>query len=171
MKPIETIYKGFRFRSRLEARWAVFYDTLGIKWEYEKEGYDLGKRILYLPDFYIPHLDCWIEIKGEKSPGCAQKCEDLSEQSRKNVYIFYGTIKENREWPKGEVFYGEYGGAWDNCQWWCECPTCRKFGIQFEGRAGRICHHTEDEGPGGLKTDQLCLAYDMAQQARFEHGK
>ena len=32
-KAIETKYKGFRFRSRLEARWAVFFDALGIEWE------------------------------------------------------------------------------------------------------------------------------------------
>ncbi len=35
MKPIETIYNGFRFRSRLEARWAVFFDAVEIKYEYE----------------------------------------------------------------------------------------------------------------------------------------
>ena len=26
---IETAYKGYRFRSRLEARWAVFFDAIG----------------------------------------------------------------------------------------------------------------------------------------------
>lgn len=36
--PIETIYKGYRFRSRLEARWAVFMDACGADWEYEPEG-------------------------------------------------------------------------------------------------------------------------------------
>lgn len=41
MTPIETRYKGYRFRSRLEARWAVFFDVLGVRWEYEPEGYDL----------------------------------------------------------------------------------------------------------------------------------
>lgn len=41
IKAIETSYKGYRFRSRLEARWAVFFDALGIEWEYEKEGYEL----------------------------------------------------------------------------------------------------------------------------------
>lgn len=51
MKAIETRYKGYRFRSRLEARWAVFFDALGIKWEYEPEGYDLGEAGWYLPDF------------------------------------------------------------------------------------------------------------------------
>jgi hypothetical protein len=40
MKPIETRYKGYRFRSRLEARWAVFFDAVGEGWEYEKEGYE-----------------------------------------------------------------------------------------------------------------------------------
>jgi hypothetical protein len=39
IKPIETRYKGYRFRSRLEARWAVFFDTMEIPWEYEKEGF------------------------------------------------------------------------------------------------------------------------------------
>ena len=32
MKPIETVYKGFKFRSRLEARWAVFFDACGVRW-------------------------------------------------------------------------------------------------------------------------------------------
>lgn len=54
IQPIETTYKGYRFRSRLEARWAVFFDTLGIIWEYEKEGYNLGAYGCYLPDFWLP---------------------------------------------------------------------------------------------------------------------
>jgi hypothetical protein len=41
VKAIETRYAGCRFRSRLEARWAVFFDALGVKWEYEREGFDL----------------------------------------------------------------------------------------------------------------------------------
>lgn len=51
IQAIETVYKGYHFRSRLEARWAVFFDTLGIEWEYEKEGYDLrGKLCGYQRD-------------------------------------------------------------------------------------------------------------------------
>lgn len=38
IKAKETEYNGYRFRSRLEARWAVFFDVLGIKYEYEPEG-------------------------------------------------------------------------------------------------------------------------------------
>lgn len=65
IEPIETKYKGYRFRSRLEARWAVFFDTLGIKWEYESEGYDLGEAGWYLPDFWLPEFMIWVEIKPE----------------------------------------------------------------------------------------------------------
>lgn len=65
-KAIETAYKGYRFRSRLEARWAVFFDAMGIEWEYEKEGYDLGEAGRYLPDFWLPELRLWAEIKPSK---------------------------------------------------------------------------------------------------------
>lgn len=63
IKAIETIYKGYRFRSRLEARWAVFFDELGIKWEYEPEGFELEDGTMYLPDFYLTDIDAYIEIK------------------------------------------------------------------------------------------------------------
>jgi hypothetical protein len=64
MKAIETQYKGYRFRSRLEARWAVFFDALGVKWTYEHEGFELPNGTRYLPDFYLPDFDEYVEIKG-----------------------------------------------------------------------------------------------------------
>jgi hypothetical protein len=73
IKPIETRYKGYRFRSRLEARWAVFFDSLGIKYRYEDEGYSYEGELLddgsykqycYLPDFYFPDVGRYAEVKG-----------------------------------------------------------------------------------------------------------
>jgi hypothetical protein len=64
-RAIETQYKGYRFRSRLEARWAVYFDTMGIEWDYEKEGYDLD-GIWYLPDFWLKPFKMWLEVKPEK---------------------------------------------------------------------------------------------------------
>lgn len=63
IKPIETEYNGYRFRSRLEARWAYFFDLLGIKYEYEPEGIVLSDGSKYLPDFYLIDLDTFAEIK------------------------------------------------------------------------------------------------------------
>lgn len=62
IKAIETRYNGYRFRSRLEARWAVFFDKLGIKWAYEEEGFSCD-GVWYLPDFYLPDYRCLFEVK------------------------------------------------------------------------------------------------------------
>jgi hypothetical protein len=68
IKAIETHYAGCRFRSRLEARWAVFFDTLGIAWEYEPEGFELPAGP-YLPDFLLSRDGepwSWVEVKGKE---------------------------------------------------------------------------------------------------------
>lgn len=85
IKAIETQYKGYRFRSRLEARWAVFFDALGIEYQYEPEGFEdvvwdgwssewvdgkliehqeEPKIVRYLPDFFLPRTGTWCEVKG-----------------------------------------------------------------------------------------------------------
>lgn len=64
IKAIETEYAGCRFRSRLEARWAVFFDNLGVRWLYEPQGYVLGNGEPYLPDFWLPDAQLWVEVKG-----------------------------------------------------------------------------------------------------------
>ena len=66
IKPIETQYKGYRFRSRLEARWAIFFDALGLEWNYEVEGFDLGNDIRYLPDFLLNRQNLWVEVQPNK---------------------------------------------------------------------------------------------------------
>ncbi|MEX3101208.1 MULTISPECIES: hypothetical protein [unclassified Streptomyces] len=64
---IETYYAGHLFRSRLEARWAVVFDNLGIRWEYEPQGYRVGgQRRAYLPDFHLTGLGWWVEVKGDR---------------------------------------------------------------------------------------------------------
>lgn len=64
IKPIETYYNGYRFRSRLEARWAVFFDALNIKYVYEPEGYQMSDGTCYLPDFFLPDFNYYVEVKG-----------------------------------------------------------------------------------------------------------
>jgi hypothetical protein len=65
MKVIETKYKSHFFRSRLEARWAVYFDSLEIKWIYEPEGYQLSDGGRYLPDFWLPDHKLFAEVKPE----------------------------------------------------------------------------------------------------------
>jgi len=74
VQAIETFYAGYKFRSRLEARWAVFFDSLNIEWQYEPEGFERSEfdddnnlQIVdrYLPDFYLPKTETWVEVKGD----------------------------------------------------------------------------------------------------------
>lgn len=60
------MYRGIRFRSRLEARWAAFFDSMGWTWAYEPIDLDS-----WIPDF---------EVNGrlaEVKP--ARSIEDLAE--------------------------------------------------------------------------------------------
>ena len=95
MKAIETRYKGYRFRSRLEARWAVFFDALGLSWEYEPEGFETDAG-WYLPDFKVRFekgFEFWLEIKG-KMPTTDEirKCEALASGTGQDVYMACGNI-------------------------------------------------------------------------------
>ena len=65
MKPLPTNYKDCTFRSRTEARWAVFFTHMDWKWKYEDQGYELESGGYYLPDFEIllPNLGaCAVEV-------------------------------------------------------------------------------------------------------------
>lgn len=107
-KVILTVYHDTTFRSRTEARWAVFFDVLKIKWEYEKEGYELdcGR---YLPDFWLPytenykckyiHAGEWIEIKGQyPSKKEIKKMLSLSRATKHSGNIFSGPPQRNLSW-------------------------------------------------------------------------
>lgn len=60
---IETVYRGHRFRSRLEARWAAFFDLVHWPWEYEPIDLD-G----YIPDFVVKFAKpLLVEVKPEFS--------------------------------------------------------------------------------------------------------
>jgi hypothetical protein len=83
LKPIETMYRGYRFRSRLEARWAVFLERARTVWQYEAEGFALPSGS-YLPDFHCPDLSygkiipplwTYIEVKPAPSPPWAASWE------------------------------------------------------------------------------------------------
>ena len=82
IKAIETKYKGYRFRSRLEARWAVFFDKLGCRWEYEPEGFDLN-GVWYLPDFKVRYPSGsihWFEVKSD--------VENISDDELTKIILF-----------------------------------------------------------------------------------
>jgi len=52
--PIPTLYNGVTYRSRLEAKWQVFFDELDFETAYEDElVFNDDGEILYVPDFVV----------------------------------------------------------------------------------------------------------------------
>lgn len=98
IKAIETSYKGCRFRSRTEARWAVFMDALGVEWEYEPQGYVLNDGTPYLPDFLVhpgTESEFWLEIKGDfPTREEIDKAARLAEGTNKRTYLYFGKVAQ-----------------------------------------------------------------------------
>jgi hypothetical protein len=95
MKAIETEYKKHLFRSRLEARWAVYFDSLSIKWIYEPEGYELSNGCRYLPDFYLPEHKLFVEVKPEY---CFDKRWIFFTREAEQYLLILDGIPEIRTW-------------------------------------------------------------------------
>ena len=178
IKPIETVYNGYRFRSRLEARWAVFFDAAGIRYEYEPEGFNLGDGIYYLPDFYLPDDDVWVEIKGKALSDeerekierfCIAKC-DLANGGSK-FRLLEGQIPSK--------LIGVTGVTEDN---FCGIPSFayvspdefEKFNVEMglgftkKLESGVLLGAIWTPSCGFSK---MCHALKVARQARFEHGE
>lgn len=69
LKPVPTPYLGIPFRSTLEANWAATLDSLRIAWRYEPTPVTLPDGTGYLPDFHLPEIGTWLEVKGPDVPG------------------------------------------------------------------------------------------------------
>ena len=76
MKAIPTLYNGVHFRSKLEASYAKTLDNLKIQWTYEHNGYEIN-GVKYLPDFWLPKIRTFLEVKGPVVPG-AEKAKALA---------------------------------------------------------------------------------------------
>lgn len=190
MKAIETEYKGYRFRSRLEARWAVFFDACGVKWEYEPEGYDLGNGQYYLPDFllhdvtfnhgsYSEGRDLYVEVKGEMTLEDAKKIDRFAfpngDESIEdmNPFLVVSNI------PDGDDLRAIEWAIWDARDMLGIAPFNFETvdgdcfgampGVGKDGKFqlfGADSSYTLDMDE--RKTER---AYRLARQARFEHGE
>ena len=161
MKALNTLYAGNYFRSRTEAKWAVYFDLIGVEWEYEKEGYDLGNGVFYLPDFWFPKHKMYGEVKATDIllDHEEDKARRLSLQSGLNVVILSGQPHCN----SCVVFYPE--NMTDGV------PRYRTDGVPFieelVGKYGDIYYgeyEIEDGELGAVAALTACMA-------RFEHGE
>jgi hypothetical protein len=171
-KVIETKYDNYLFRSRTEARFAVLLNTLGIPYEYEKEGYDLDGE-WYLPDFWLPTLDCWVEIKGQEptEKECSKAC-NLALATQRDAFILWGDFLPHKVKIYAFITYKDRNAVWfDKSVPYRigECSKCHEIGIWAHGESNSwgtwICRCRK--ATDNTNTSRLQAAYAAARQARF----
>lgn len=196
MKPIETEYKGYRFRSRLEARWAVFFDACGVKWEYEPEGFDLGDGLYYLPDFLLHDvlirdfnspIDLWVEVKGQMTEQDAKKIIKFAESGSEGHDYLYGypnpilivtnipygddyldTIDYMRDLAYSSNDPAPFNFSLIDGDYFAAFPVINKQGhLVIMDDNGRC---SGSKGEGQFDYEATVEAYRLARQARFEHN-
>lgn len=137
IKAIPTKWKGITYRSRLEARWAVFFEEMKWRFMYEPEGYVVSENECYLPDFLLfTHEDfpVFVEIKPTWPDNDIEKLRTFADRAPHSLLLaigFPGTV------PRGECdLVGGYnltllhGTDCEECRGECEKPhvfaCCRK---------------------------------------------
>lgn len=87
--PKPTKYKRILYRSRLEARWAVFFTVLRVSFEYEQYVFKTTEGG-YMPDFFIEKTGWFIEIKPTKpTVEEIRKAQSVSRQGNKIVILWW----------------------------------------------------------------------------------
>ena len=178
IRPIQTRYKGYHFRSRLEARWAVFFDAMGFKWQYEPEGYVLPDGTHYLPDFRIEFpIICgevatlWVEIKPSLfSEKFMKFMAALPDDWRVKGTILKDIPEPDEKFDADCIFTGKDGGA-DHGWEFSACDRCGRTGFSFSGYVERYCEHGEKACQGWENDKKVNDALVAARSARFEHGE
>lgn len=197
-KAIETYYKGYRFRSRLEAKWAVFFDTIGIEWKYEEEGYQLPDGTWYLPDFKVKcwgkrggigsePFDLYIEVKGEMTAEDLQKiwafsgCSYIPPYDEGEEAFFKALDEMVPVLIVGDIPYIQSeDDLWDSNVFNCYGPDGffnyetidgDYYGAYPSVLDGKFFLMGDDCNYLAGDFDKLIKGYRAARSARFEHGE
>lgn len=142
IKAIPTTYNGRRYRSRLEARWAAYFDLLG--WHHEYEPCDLGT---WSPDFALwgkrPQFPVYVEVKpiDQWDRQIARKMADACHDGENILLVgktpYFGTGWEQLGWM-GETHMGEYEASWTEALL-CQDDTGMP---DFQANSGHFCPET-----------------------------
>ncbi|MBF0230783.1 MAG: hypothetical protein HQK63_14540 [Desulfamplus sp.] len=140
IKDIDSItYKEIKFRNVLHARWAAFFDTLGISYEYIKEPIRIGNKVTYnyQPDFYLPKQDAWMNINRNLLNYSIDRimAYDFVSYTGKVLVVFNECKEPFNDMTKDTYLYlGQYmtiEGDCDGGQSWECCYNCNEFIISY----------------------------------------
>lgn len=169
---IPTTYRGVTYRSRLEARWAAFFDE--IQWPHTYEPLDADG---YIPDFLIsgdrPFL---IEVKPAAT---YREYQDMTSYIWDKLTGYWShdvlvlglsplpALGSKKQWHDVCGLLGEYqqlGDDDDLFAWekglarWCRCVICNEVGVYHDDQSyrARPCgHHDGDAHLSAVSVDTI----------------
>jgi len=170
MKSYPTRYKDQLFRSRLEAKWAAFFDLLG--WPYVYEPYDLNG---YIPDFILQFYEpLLVEVKPEVLFKDLEQHTGKIEKSGwdKEILIVGADLFESKWWGSDYHAIGLLGEFWqDGKRVYSEgrlsyCTVCKRPSI-LHSDGGWACRVTGCY-EGGSNMDSFDQGLSLWRQAGNE---
>lgn len=189
--PKPTWFNNYYFRSKLEAKWAVFFEYLKIKWTYEPESFMCDDGSQYTPDFFLPDA---ILRDGTKPVSCGR--DGVYEAIPNGVYVeikpytyitdsvYEDRIVSSRLSPlillvgdpfeaiidphtyKGDNKNIQLSPWWDNYMVFMFCEKCRRFKFEFDEGNYYYCPFCG----GGIahKSQLIGDAAEFARNFRFQ---
>jgi hypothetical protein len=140
IKPVT--YNGVRYRSSLEVTWVKFFDSLGVLYMYEPETFKT-RHGFYKPDFYLPHLEMYVEIKPSKPTTIElEKGQDVCSKTLKRFLFQVGTPAEMWEiYDEIGENYFDVGGFENNNVGFTTCSECGNVvvGMYLDGDYSGCC--------------------------------
>jgi hypothetical protein len=107
------IYNNRYFRSSWEINFAKWCDKNKIQYLYEPVNFNLGE-INYIPDFFLPTWNIWVEIKGHYTELCKKKIKLFKEKISNNLWVIditnYGFL--DSKWMKYHIM-NNYNPTYD----------------------------------------------------------
>lgn len=179
-----TLYNGYLFRSKLEAKWAVFFDALKVPYIYEPDAFVCKDGSQYTPDFFLPQsylrtddvAGIYIEIKPAGWDRNENYLIRIASAFNKGLYqgdallLFVGDPmdvvcdadfrREHRDIPNEQLSPG-----WDNEMILVFCEDCEVLKAEFSEGSYMYCpvcgKHRDLE--------KIYSAAEYARQFRFEY--
>jgi len=186
IKAINTHYDGHYFRSRLEARWAVFFNAIGVTWEYEPEGFNFD-GFNYLPDFWLPKEGYYVEVKGGTKDVNVKMLQSLADNTCKPVMLVrniphHGCCAAYSPSTNIKIFLSHGGQGHLDSGWFHDYGHQNGYDTHIsQCSCGPLYTPYEhcDISPdyrcpfcmSNAKSKNLYPAFDKARKARFEHGE
>lgn len=194
--PKPTWYNNYFFRSKLEAKWAVFFDLMKIKWTYEPEPFVCDNGMQYTPDFLLPYAIfrdgtvCIQEPTGFDGEGAMYKERDhgvyleIKPVSYNTNYEYEKRISTVTDRPlillpgdpidaivdAGSPYKSnnnvQLNPYWDDQMVFMFCPKCRTLKFDFSEGSYYYCPKCRHEIPH--KNSEIDHAAEVSRNFRFQ---